>query len=106
MQKAINTSEEVVIFEDPASGKFVQFAVSAPEKTLVVDVPFTILSPQENQWLGQHMEVMTDMEGEPLSYQKLISSIQVDYAAQYLDWIFTKIFLLPNTHDVKAEIFT
>lgn len=53
LQKAIQTNEEIVIFEDPASGKFVQFAVSAPEKNLIVDVPLDNLTKQEYDWLGQ-----------------------------------------------------
>ena len=106
LQKAIQTNEEIVIFEDPASGKFVQFAVSAPEKNLIVDVPLDNLTKQEYDWLGQHMEIMTDSKGEPLSFQKLISTIQVDYAVNYTEWIFTKIFQLPKGFSVTAQVFT
>ena len=95
-----------MIFEDPNSGKFVQFAVSAPEKTLVVDIPLINLTQQEYDWLRQHMEIMTDVKGSPLSFQKLISTVQVDYAAKYTEWIFTKIFQLPTNFDVTAQVFT
>ena len=95
-----------MIFEDPSSGKFVQFAVSAPEKTLVVDIPLMNLSKQEYDWLGQHMEIMTDSTGNPLSYQKLISTIQVEYAARYTEWVFTKIFQLPMDFTVTTQVFT
>lgn len=106
LNKAIQNNEEIVIFEDPSTRKFVQFAVSTPEKTLVIDIPLMNLTPQEYDWLGQHMEIMTDSKGEPLSYQKLISTIQVDYAADYTEWIFTKIFQLPMNFEVTAQVFT
>ncbi len=106
LQKAIQTNEEIVIFEDHASGKFIQFAVSAPEKTLVMDIPLNNLTQQEYDWLGQHMEIMTDSKGEPLSFQKLISTIQVEYAANYTEWVFTKIFQLPPDFSVTAQVFT
>jgi len=106
LQRAIKTNEEIVIFEDPISGKFVQFAVSAPEKTLVVDIPLNNLTKQEYDWLGQHMEIMTDSKGAPLSFQKLISTIQVDYASNYTEWIFTKIFQLSMDFTVTAQVFT
>lgn len=49
---------------------------------------------------------MTDSKGEPLSFQKLISTIQVDYAVNYTEWIFTKIFQLPKDFSVTAQVFT
>lgn len=39
IEKAVRANEEIVIFDDPASGKFIQFAVFASEKTLVIDIP-------------------------------------------------------------------
>ena len=106
IEKAVSDNEDFVIFEDPASGKFVQFAVFASEKTLIVDIPLTVLSNQEYEWLSQHMEIMTGSNNEPISFQKSISTVQIDYAAQYVEWIFTKIFLLPDTYSVDAKIFT
>lgn len=106
LQNAIKANEEVVIFEDPVSNKFVQFAVSVPEKTLVIDIPMTIVSQQEHEWLRPHMEIMADVNGVHVSFQKLISTVQVEYAAQYTEWIFTKIFLLSPGFDVEVKIFT
>jgi len=106
IERAVSDNEEIVVFEDPDSGKFVQFAIFASEKTLIVDIPLNRLSSQEYGWLSQHMEVMTGSNDEPISFQKSISTVQIDYAAQYTEWIFTRIFLLPNTFTVHAKVFT
>lgn len=102
----MNTNEKIVIFEDPASGRYVQFAVSAPEKTLILDIPLISISQKEYESLQPHMDIINDIDGNPLSFQKIISTVQIDYAAQYVEWVFTKIFLLPNTHEVTTQVFT
>jgi len=39
LDEALRRYEEIVIFEDPASGKFVQFAVQAGDGEVIVDIP-------------------------------------------------------------------
>lgn len=106
IEKAVMDNEETVIFDDPASGKFIQFAVFASEKTQIIDIPLNVLSKQEYEWLSQHLEVITGSNNEPISFQKSISTVQTDYAAQFVEWIFTKIFLLPDTYSIDAKVFT
>ena len=43
------------------------------------------------------MEIMTGSNNETISFQKSMSTVQIEYAAQYTEWIFKKIFLLPDT---------
>jgi len=106
IEKAVRDNEDFVIFDDPVSGKFIQFAVFASEKTLIIDIPLNSLSKQEYEWLSQHLEVITGSNNEPISFQKTISTAQTDYAAQFVEWIFTKIFLLPDTYSIDAKVFT
>lgn len=106
MTKAFTTNEEIVMFEDPVSGRWVQFAVNPIERNMVLDIPFVSISQQEYEWLRPHMAIIPDSDGTPFTFQKEMSAVQIDYAAQYVEWVFTKIFLLPVTHDVTAQIFT
>ena len=106
LEKAIEKWEQVVIFEDPSSKKFVQFAVQAGEGLMWVDIPVQELSQEQFNWLLPHMEKMHDSTGELLSLQKEVKTALAQYAAEYTEWVFTKIFKLPDTHSVTAEIFT
>jgi len=44
LKEALRRREEVVIFEDPATGKFVQFAVEASEGVVIMDIPMEQLN--------------------------------------------------------------
>ena len=44
IETAVSENEEIVLFEDQASGKFVQFAIFASERTLIVNIPLNGLS--------------------------------------------------------------
>lgn len=106
LEQALTNNEELVLFGDIQSGRFVQVAISPREQTLIIDIPLRNLSSLESQWLGQEMEVISDANENPVSYQKLIPSNQTDYAADYIEWIFTSIFRLHESFRVTAKIFT
>ncbi|MBD3172099.1 hypothetical protein GF326_06470 [Candidatus Bathyarchaeota archaeon] len=106
LEEAIRRDEKIVIFEDPSTGLFVQFAVEAQDNEIIVDIPINELNKTTYEWLRPQMEPMTDTEGELLSLQKTIKSENTQYAAEYTEYLFTKIFQLPENHDVTEEIFS
>ena len=95
-----------MIFDDTASGKFVQFAVEADEGDLIMDIPMEQLTETTYNWLLPHMEHMTDTEGNLISLQKTIKADHAQYAAEFTEWVFTKIYQLPENHDVVEQIFS
>ena len=106
LEKAIEKWEQVVIFENPPSGKFVQFAVQSGEGLMWVDIPVQELSQEQYNWLLPHMMPMHSTDGELLSLQKEVNTRHTQYAAEYTEWVFTKIFRLPDTYSVEVSIFT
>lgn len=106
LDEAIQKWEQVVILTDPASEKFVQFAVQAGEGLMWVDIPVQELSEEQYNWLLPHMEPMHASTGELLSLQKEIKTEFTQYAAEYTEWMFTKIFQLHASFNVTAQIFT
>ena len=73
---------------------------------IFVDIPMAELNETTYEWLRPHMGTSTDSYGELISLQKYIDAQFTEYAAEYTDWIFTKIFQLPDTHSVKVNIFS
>jgi hypothetical protein len=67
LEKVLAKHKELVLFGDIPSGRFVQVAVSAPEQTLLIDIPVNNLSNKESQWLGQNMDAVSDVDGTPVS---------------------------------------
>ncbi len=106
LEDALRRNENVVIFDEPASGKFVQFAVQSGDGEIVVDIPVEELNDISFNWLKPHMEVTRDQKGEVVSLQKIIKAEFTQYAAEYTDWVFMKIFQLPETHEVTVNIFS
>ena len=106
LEKALSSWENVAIFEDPVSHMFVQFAIQAGDGDLWVDIPMEELNETTFAWLSPHMEKMYDTQGNLISLQKLIKEEHTQYAAEYTEWIFTKIFQLPENHDVTVNIFS
>ena len=106
LEKALRDSAEVVIFENPESGKFVQFAVQSGDEVLWVDIPFQQLNEEQHRWLQPYMEPANDANGQPMSLQKEIPSSQAQYAAEYTEWVFTQIFRLPASFSVTVDIFS
>jgi len=106
LEEAIRKKEMFVIFDEPTSGKFVQFVVLVDDGNITVDIPMEELTETTFNWLKPHMGTATDDKGEIVALQKVIQLQFTQYAAEYTDWIFTKIFQLPETHDVSVNIFT
>ena len=94
--------EQVVIFEDPANGKFVQFAVESESREVIVDISLEQMTETIYQWLSPHMEQTVDSKGNLMALQKIIKSDHLQYAAEFTDWIFTKIYPLPENHEVTV----
>ncbi len=106
LEKAIKAWENVAIFEDPVSNKFVQFAIQSGDGDLWVDIPMEELNETTLAWLSPHMEKIYDNHRNLISLQKLIKTENTQYAAEYTEWIFTKIFQLPENHNVTVNIFS
>jgi hypothetical protein len=106
LDEALRKGEQVVIFEDPASGKFVQFAVESESRELIVDIPLEQMTETIYEWLRPHMEQAVDSKGNLMALQKIIKSDHLQYAAEFTDWIFTKIYQLPENHEVTVQMFT
>ena len=106
LEQALTNEETQIIFGDIPSGRFVHVAVSEPEQTLLIDIPVNNLSDLESQWLGQNMDAISDSDGKTVSYQKMIPTIQIDYAADYLEWVFTVVFRLRDSFSLTARRFT
>ena len=106
LERAIRENETFVIFDEPGSGKFVQFVVQPLDGNITVDIPMEELTETTFNWLKPHMGTATDQMGEVVSLQKVIQIQSTQYAAEYTEWIFTKIFQLPDTHDVSVNMFS
>jgi len=106
LEEAIRKNEKVVIFEDPESGRFVQFAIEAEAGEVIVDIPVEQMTETIYQWLSPHMEPAMDSRGNLISLQKNIKAEHLQYAAEFTDWIFTKIYQLPENHKVTDQMFT
>lgn len=106
LEEALRKNENFVIFDDPNSGKFVQFGVQSGDGELIVDIPMEEINETTFSWLRPHMETASDQKGEVVALQKIIKANFTQYAAEYTEWIFTKIFQLPENHDVTVNIFS
>ena len=106
LEEALLKDEKVVIFEDPATGRFVQFAVEAEAGEVIVDIPVEQMNDTIYEWLRPYMEPVKDSEGNLVSLQKTIKAEHIQYAAEFTDWIFTKIYQLPENHEVTDQMFT
>lgn len=106
LEKAIEKWEQVVVFQEPVSSKIVQFAVQAGEGLIWVDIPVQSLSSEQYNWLLPYMEPMHSTDGELLSLQKEVKTEHTQYAAEYTEWVFTKIFQLSEPFSITADIFT
>jgi hypothetical protein len=106
LDEALRRHEEIVIFDDQANGKFVQFAVEASEGMVIMDIPMEQLNETTYNWLTPHMDHMSDTGGNLISLQRTFKATQTGYAAEFTEWIFTKIYQLPENHDVVEQIFS
>ena len=106
LDEALRKGEQVVIFEDPATGRFVQFAVESESREVIVDIPLEQMTETIYEWLSPHMEQAVDSNGNLMALQKIIKAEHTQYAAEFTDWIFTKIFQLPENHEVTVQMFT
>ena len=106
LDEALRKGEQVVIFEDPASGKFVQFAVESETREVILDIPIEQMNETIYEWLSPHMDQAVDSNGNLMALQKIIKADHTQYAAEFTDWIFTKIYQLPENHEVTVQIFT
>ena len=83
--------EQVVIFEDPANGKFVQFAVESESREVIVDISLEQMTETIYQWLSPHMEQTVDSKGK-LSNQIISSTLlssQIGYSQRYTSYLRT-----------------
>ena len=106
LEEALRKLEQVVIFEDPASGRFVQFAIEPDSREVIVDIPIEQMTETIYEWLSPHMEPTQDSKGNLMALQKSIKADQLQYAAEYTEWIFTKIYQLPENHEVTVQMFS
>ena len=106
LEEALRKFEEVVIFEDPASGRFIQFAVEPDSREVIVDIPVEQMTETIYEWLKPHMESAQDSNGNFMAFQKTIKTEHLQYAAEFTDWIFTKVYQLPENHEVTVQIFS
>lgn len=106
LEEALRKGEQVVIFEDPASGKFVQFAVESESREVILDIPLEQMTETIHEWLNPHMEQAVDSNGNLMALQKIIKADHLQYAAEFTDWVFTKIYQLPENHEVTVKMFT
>ena len=105
LEEALRKDEKVVIFEDPATGRFVQFAVEAEEQIVILDIPVEQMNDQIYEWLRPHMQPAMDSRGNLIALQKTIKAEHLQYAAELTDWVFTKIYQLPENHEVTDQMF-
>jgi len=93
-----------IIFENPQTEKFVQFAFLG--EGLLCDIPLQELSKEEENVIKSMMgDKATDARtGELISYQKWFSVIELDKAAEFVETIFIKVFKLPEDYTIKTEI--
>lgn len=93
-----------VIFENPQTEKFVQFAFLGDE--LVCDIPLQELSKDEEKAIRSIMEekATNARTGELISYQKWFNITELNKAAEFVETIFTRVFKLPEDYTIKTEI--
>lgn len=93
-----------VIFENPQTEKFVQFAFLGDE--LVCDIPLQELSKDEEKAIRSIMEekATNARTGELISYQKWFNITELNKAAEFVETIFTRVFKLPEDYTIETEI--
>ncbi len=103
LRDSLYAGNSFVIFENPATEKFIQFALIDGEG-FICDVPITVLSPEEEERIKTLMpETSRDMEtGRLLSYQKWFDVHELYRAAELVDKLFTQIFDLPPDYELRC----
>jgi len=93
-----------VIFENPPSEKFVQFAIL--EEEMICDIPLQELSNEEENRITSFMEIgATDARtGEPISYQKSFGKNATGKAAEFAETLFLEVFRLPKSYTMETKI--
>jgi hypothetical protein len=92
-----------IIFENPQTEKFVQFAFLGDG--LVCDIPLQELSKDEENAIKSIMEekATNARTDELISYQKWFNVTELNKAAEFVETIFTKVFKLPEDYTIKTE---
>jgi len=105
LRDSFDVGASIIIFENPETGKFIQFALMGREG-LICDVPTTILTVEEEEKLRELMpETSRDMEtGELISYQRWFDSHELDRAAELVEEIFTNIFNLSVDYGLRCIV--
>ena len=97
------TEGSFLIFENPKTEKFVQFAFV---DGLICDIPLAELSREEENKIKSIMgEGARDVEtGKSVSYQKWFESDKIDKAVEFVEKIFINIFKLPESYRIECNI--
>ena len=96
-----------VIFTNPETDKFVQFAYEFEEKVFVCDIPLAELSKSEEAKIrllfGEYCN--RDIEtGERISFQEVFELDVINAMIQLVEKIFTKVFGLGKSYEIGIEL--
>lgn len=107
LQKAIELRRGCIIFEDPKSGSFLQFAFLHDDKIMMLDIPIEEIKtlPKRKQVkLSKIVDFdVHNYKGKKVAQQKIFKLSDLVLASQVVEKIFLETFNLPNNYDVKVE---
>jgi len=88
-----------VIFTDPESEKFVQFAGDKDDRLLVIDVPEVELTKDERKRLVDIFGAM--LESNDYAFQ---AQVTIDQAVKVSEKIFREVFLSPDVYNIEVKL--
>ncbi len=92
-------SGNFVIFTDPDTNRFVQFAATKGEKVVLIDIPKQSLSKQETIRLVDYFGAL--IQPTDYSYQ---AEMSVDQGAICAEKIFRDVYQLPDKYSIEIKI--
>ncbi len=95
--------DSYVIFENPATKKFVQFMYA--NGNIVVDVPKVELTDEEANRVSLLLDSVATAENSPemVSYQKSFTPDAIDEASEMVERIFIHVFKLSYDYKIETE---
>lgn len=92
-------SGNFVIFTDPKTNKFVQFAASKGDKIVLIDIPMQSLSKEETNRLEYHFGAL--LGPTDYAYQ---GEVSVEQGAICAEKIFRDVYQLSERYSIETKI--
>jgi hypothetical protein len=91
-------TNNIAVFTETSSKKFLQFVGSNGDRMIMLDVPFVALDKSERKML---LETIVILEKADVSYQVLVTPEQ---GALIAEQIFLDVFFVSNSYSFETEL--